>query len=504
MKIYNTLSGQKEEFQPQGDAVKMYVCGVTPYDECHIGHAMSYVLFDVIRRYLEFRGYQVKHVQNFTDIDDKIILRAQNQGIPPQELAERYIQRYFEDMDALNVRRAHIYPRATQEIEEIQRLVSVLVQKGHAYVSGGDVYFRVRSFPTYGQLSKRTLEGMMAGSRVEVEVEKEHPMDFALWKKSRPGEPAWPSPWGPGRPGWHIECSAMSMKYLGATLDIHGGGQDLLFPHHENERAQSEAFAGAGPFARFWIHNGLLRLGQEKMSKSLGNLITVREVLEHHSADALRLFVLGSHYRSPLSYTSEALEAAERAAERLRQVARSGKGGAGAPLEASPYRERFLQAMDDDFNTAQALAVLFDLSRDINRAAEEGGNVVLARQTFLELAREVLGLTLEEPEMPPLNVAPIIELQKSTIARLRRDKLDWVIEQVGTLLNQDGVDVNDVRPYINLLREVRNALRKDKHFELADEIRTKLSELGVALEDTPQGTVGRTGPGHRPKAAPPK
>ncbi len=447
MKIYSTLSGQKEDFQPQGDVLRMYVCGVTPYDECHIGHALSYIYFDVIRRYLEFRGYKVKHVQNFTDIDDKIILRSRNQGIPPQELAERYIQRYFEDMDALNIRRAHIYPRATQEIDEIIRLVAGLIEKGHAYQAGGDVYFRVRSFANYGQLSKRTLEGMMAGARVEVEEGKEHPMDFALWKHSHPDEPSWPSPWGPGRPGWHIECSAMSLKYLGNHLDIHGGGQDLTFPHHENEVAQSEAYTGEGPFSRFWMHNGLLRLGQEKMSKSLGNLITIRQALEGHSVDALRILVLGSHYRSPLTYTSDAQESAERAADRLRQVARGARAGTGAPLDPATYRERFMEAMDDDFNTAQALATLFDLGRDINRAGEEKRDASAAQATFLELAREVLGLTLTEPE-------------RQTAAE----------------------------PFIELLINVREDLRRSKNWALADKLRSSLAALGVALEDTPNGT----------------
>ena len=269
MKLYNTLSGQKEEFRPQGEPVRIYVCGVTSYDECHVGHAMSYIFFDVLRRYLEFRGYKLRYVQNFTDIDDKIINRANQRGVTARELADKYIARYFEDMDALNIRRADVYPYATKEIPEIIRLIQGLVEKGHAYVSGGDAYFRVRSFASYGRLSHRTLEGMLAGARVEPGEGKEFPLDFALWKGAKPGEPSWPSPWGEGRPGWHIECSAMSLKYLGETLDIHGGGQDLIFPHHENEIAQSEAFTGK-PFVRHFIHNALLQLGREKMSSPWG------------------------------------------------------------------------------------------------------------------------------------------------------------------------------------------------------------------------------------------
>jgi len=292
VRLHNTISGQKEEFAPQGDPIRMYVCGVTPYDECHIGHAMSYVVFDVIRRYLEFRGYRVRLVQNFTDVDDKIIERANRLGISPRELAEGFIERYFIDMDALNVRRADVYPRATEEIPKIIEVIYGLIEKGHAYQVGGDVYFRVRSFPEYGKLSHRAIDELIPGEQAAC---KKDPTDFALWKSAKPEEPQWESPWGPGRPGWHIECSAMSLKYLGDTLDIHGGGQDLIFPHHENEIAQSEAFTGVVPFARYWLHNGLLQLGEEKMSKSLGNLITIKEALARYSADAIRIFILSSH-----------------------------------------------------------------------------------------------------------------------------------------------------------------------------------------------------------------
>ncbi len=449
MKIFNTLSGQKEEFVPPGNEVKMYVCGITPYDDSHIGHAMSYLIFDAIRRYLMFRGYKVKYVQNVTDIDDKIIDRANRLSIPAKELAEKFTNRFFEDMDALNILRADVYPRATGEIPKIIEMVQGLIDKGHAYAANGSVYFRVKSVSDYGKLSHRTLEMMQAGARIEVGEEKEHPMDFALWKAAKPGEPYWESPWGKGRPGWHIECSAMSLRYLGEAIDIHGGGQDLIFPHHENEIAQSESFTGKKPFVKYWMHNGLLQLGEEKMSKSLGNLITIKEALAKYSADALRLFILSSHYRSPLKYSEEAVQAAERGAERLSQVVSgTGDGTGGKAVEAEPYRQRFIEAMDDDFNTPQAIAALFDLGRDINRGETEGLNVMQARETFQELAG-VLGFTLKAPE----KLSP------------------------------------DATPFIDLLIATRNRLREAKQWQLADELRAKLGELGVVLEDTPKGTV---------------
>jgi len=450
MKVFNTMSGVKEEFTPRGDEVTMYVCGVTVYDDCHIGHAMSYIVFDVIRRYLEFKGYKVKHVQNFTDIDDKIINRAQELGVSASELAQKYIAEYFADMDALNIKRAHIYPKATEEIPKIIEIIEGLIRKGHAYASKGSVYFRVKSFAEYGKLSHQSLDDMLARGSVEA-GEKEFPLDFALWKAAKPGEPWWPSPWGDGRPGWHIECSAMSLKYLGASIDIHGGGQDLIFPHHENEIAQSESFTGTVPFVRYWLHNGLMQFGEEKMSKSLGNLITVKEALRRYTPDALRLFVLSSHYRSPLTYSEDALSAAESGVERLRQAIRFGEEARGdGILDAEPFRARFIACMDDDFNTAQALAVLFELAREINRARAAGVRVAKAQETLRELAG-VLGFTLEEPRKPVLNAEPFIEL----------------------------------------LIEIRAELRQAKQWQLADRIRGRLSELGVVLEDTPKGTSWR-------------
>jgi cysteinyl-tRNA synthetase len=451
VKVYSTLSAREEEFVPQGDVVKMYVCGVTPYAECHLGHAMSYVVFDMVRRYLEFRGYKVKHVQNFTDIDDKIINRAQQAGISPTELAEKFIAHYFADMDRLNVQRAHVYPRATEEVPKIIEVVKGLVDKGHAYESQGDVYFRVKSDSNYGKLSHQSLDALQSGARVEVGADKEHPLDFALWKAAKPGEPWWESPWGKGRPGWHIECSAMSMKYLGDTLDIHGGGQDLIFPHHENEIAQSEGFTGVAPFVKYWMHNGFIQLGGEKMSKSLGIFVTLKQALGRFSPDALRLFILSSHYRSPINFSEEGVAAAEKGMERLRQAAfadsQRGTGDSSEAVDTEAYRQRFIEAMDHDFNSPQALAALFDLAREINRTMDQGGDPREARQTLRELSG-VLGFSFEELE----------------------------------------VDLA-AKPFIDLLVSLRTELRKEKHWQMADRIRTSLKDLGVVLEDTPQGTV---------------
>jgi cysteinyl-tRNA synthetase len=453
MKIYNTLSGQKEEFQPLGDTVKMYVCGVTPYDNSHFGHAMSYVFFDVIRRYIKYRGFKLKYVQNVTDIEDKIINRARQRGIPPAELAEKYTASYFEDMDALNIIRADITPRATQEIPKIIEVIDGLIKKEYAYAAAdGSVYFRVTRDPDYGKLSHRTLDGMMAGARIEVGEQKEHPMDFALWKAAKPGEPSWESPWGQGRPGWHIECTAMSMKYLGEQIDIHGGGQDLIFPHHENEIAQSESFSDK-PFVKYWLHNGFLQIGEEKMSKSLGNMMTIKEVLAKRSPDAIRIFILSSHYRSPLSFSWGGLEAAEKGAERLSRAANreSPSGNSAGVFEAGPFRQPFLDGMDDDFNTAQAMGVLFDLARAINQAADSGTDISAARQTLKELAADVMGLRL-----------PAMEAKAESV---------------------------EAAPFIDLLVQTRFNLRQAKQYQIADQIRTRLAELGIILEDTPKGTV---------------
>jgi len=452
MRLYNTLSGGTETFTPVDDIVKMYVCGVTPYSASHVGHAMRAVVFDVIRRYLEFQGHSVKHVENFTDIDDKMIDRAAQNGTTTIELAEGNIQTYLREMDALNIKRAHVYPRATQEVPKILEIIAGLIDKGLAYAADGDVYFRVRAHDGYGALGKRSLDDMVAGARVEVDsTKKEDPMDFALWKGHKPGEPSWSSPWGPGRPGWHIECSAMAMGYLGETLDIHGGGQDLVFPHHENEMAQSEGFTGQ-ELARFWVHNGLMRLGDARMSKSDGNLVTVADALESHSSDALRLFFLSSHYRGPLTYTEEAVDAQERGLERLRNAADlRGSSDSTESLDPAVHEKSFLQAMDDDLNTPRAIAALFDMSRDINRAREAGHGTAAAQEKLRELAG-VLGLTLTLP------------------------------------VEDDSADVG---PLLELLIETRSELRSAKLFEQADALRNRLDALGYSLEDTSAGTEWR-------------
>ena len=445
MKLSDTLTGEKRDFHPSGDEVRIYVCGVTPYSSAHVGHAMSYIVFDVLHRYLEFRGFKVRRVQNFTDIDDKLIDRAAQENTTVEALAERHIAEYFANMAALNIREADEYPRATQEVPKIVEVISGLIDSRHAYESNGDVYFRVRSDDQYGKLSHRSLDAMRAGARIEPGVQKEHPMDFALWKSAKPGEPSWESPWGGGRPGWHIECSAMALRYLGESIDIHGGGQDLVFPHHENEIAQSEAFTGIRPFARFWLHNGLLNLDAQKMSKSLGNLVTIDEALEEYSADAIRLSVLNAHYRSPGYYSDEALAGSERAAERLREAASAEpNAGAGDALDASETQARFIEAMDDDLNSPQAVATLFDLAREINRGSTGGQDVASAQETLRELTG-VLGLTLEE--------------------------------------RKDTVDAG-LAARIERLENRRAALRSARDFEGADAIRTELMALGVELSDT--------------------
>ncbi|HVC32956.1 MAG TPA: cysteine--tRNA ligase [Chloroflexota bacterium] len=459
MKIYNTLTAREEEFVPYGEPVKVYVCGVTPYSDAHVGHAMSAIVFDTIRRYLEYRGYRVHFVQNFTDVDDKIIDRSNRLGVPAMDLAERYIGEFYVDLARLHIKPATDYVRATSEIGSIIRIIGGLIDKGFAYPADGDVYFRVMRDPDYGKLSHRSLDDLEAGARVEVDPRKETPMDFALWKAAKPGEPSWPSPWGAGRPGWHIECSAIVLDHLGPQIDIHGGGADLIFPHHENEIAQSESWTGLVPFAKYWVHNGLLQLGGEKMSKSLGNLVTIKEALEQFSADALRAFVLTAHYRRPLSYSDEGVSAAERGVARLRAALTPRPAGEaeGEPPDLAEARrqatERFVEAMDDDFNTTSALAQLFELAKEINRSREAGvvaAGVVDAQKTLLDLAG-VLGLTLEEP--------------KENLA---------------------------AKPFVDLLLSIRQELRSAKQYALADQIRQELEALGVAVEDRPGGTTWRT------------
>jgi len=466
IQIYNTLTRTKAPLETiEPGVVRMYVCGVTVYDQAHIGHAMSAMVFDVIRRYLEYRGYRVLHVVNFTDVDDKIINRANALGRDPKELAEHYVVEFMDELDALNIKRADVYPRATETMPEIIRFIAGLLESDHAYEAGGDVYFRVASDPDYGKLSGRNLQDMLAGTRFEVDERKESPADFALWKAAKPGEPAWPSPWGAGRPGWHIECSAMSVTHLGEQIDIHGGGNDLIFPHHENEIAQSESLTGK-QFARFWMHNGMLQIQTrtadggfklEKMSKSLGNVVTIREFLHKHEADVLRLIVLSSDYRSPLAYGEAIVADQERKLARLRSalepaggVATSGAAVDALAEAAARAHAGFLEAMDDDFNTSGALAALFELVRAINTARDAGvgGEPLAAAQATLRELAGVLGLRLDRQQ-------------------------------------RDG---QEAAPFIELLIELRAELRKAKQFALADTVRSRLGELGIALEDGPQGT----------------
>jgi cysteinyl-tRNA synthetase len=467
MKISDTLTGKKDEFKPIGEVVTMYVCGINPYADSHIGHAMSYIVFDVVRRYLEFRGYKVKHVENITDVEDNIINHANRLGITVKELTEKYAERHFEDMDALNNLRPHVTPKATETIKEIIAMTQGLIDKGFGYVVGGNVYFRVRKTTDYGKLSKRTFDQMMTGTRVESAEEKEDPMDFALWKAAKPNEPFWDSPWGKGRPGWHIECSAMSIKFLGEQIDIHGGGQDVVFPHHENEIAQSESFTGKKPFVRHWLHNGLLQMGAEKMSKSLGNLITIRDFLKIYSADALRVFVLSSYYRTPITYTEESIQAAQTGAERLlRAVNREDNiANTSSIFDSNQYRDKFIEEMDNDFNTPQALATLFDLANAINQAGDRGDNVRYAQFNLIELGG-TLGLKLPK----------IIEVSITDGIKLR-----------------DTVDVSIIpdmiKELVNRLIIERVNCRKEKKWQRADEIRNKLTDFGVILEDAKTETT---------------
>jgi len=447
MKLYNTLTRRIEEFSVQDQKINMYVCGITPYAPSHLGHAMCAIVFDIARRYFEFRGFNVRHITNFTDIDDKMIVAASEEGIEVSELAERNIQAYLSELNRLNVLPATEFPRATHEISSIIGIIEGLLDKEFAYEVDGDIYFRVKNDGDYGKLSNRRLEDLVSGARLDLDDAKEYPGDFALWKSQKPGEPAWDSPWGKGRPGWHIECSAMSISYLDKSIDIHGGGLDLVFPHHENEIAQSESFTDVVPFARFWMHNGTLQYGQDKMSKSIGNVFTISSALERYSSDVLRMFFLGSHYRSPLTFNEENVKSQERALERLR-TALNTQSFEGTEMKYDLYTSRFTEAMDDDLNTPRALAVLFDLARDINREAGNGLNV-RESQKILESLAGVLGLTFKEEV-----------LESST----------------------------EAAPFINLLVDLRSRLRNEKQFEIADQVRNQLSELGVAIEDSAEGT----------------
>ncbi|KAA3646112.1 MAG: cysteine--tRNA ligase [Chloroflexi bacterium] len=486
LKVYNTLSRQKEDFEPlQAGMVSMYVCGPTVYDKAHVGHAMSSLVFDTIRRYLEYRGYKVKHVMNYTDVDDKIIVRALREEVEFIEVAQRYISEYGRHIDELNILHADVYPRATDEIGHIIEMVEDLIEKGYAYAAEGDVYFRVEKDDDYGKLSRRKLEDMQSGARIDVDERKENPMDFAVWKAAKEGEPAWGTPWGKGRPGWHIECSAMSLAHLGEQMDIHGGGNDLVFPHHENEIAQTESLTDK-PFAKYWMHNGMLQLSGEKMSKSLGNLITIDDFLADHNADALRMIILNSQYRGPLTFNNEVIEQAERALERIHSAFRpANAGAAGLGDKAGELQEQveaaknsFVTAMDDDFNTPGALASIFDLVRNINQARDNGANeeeMAAAQGAIRELAG-VLGLRLAAKDAADVDAKPFIDLLSQSEKELGKS------ETAADLSTAEAIDT---------LLVVRQELRAAKMWEQSDKVRDELAELGVVIEDSKDGATWR-------------
>jgi cysteinyl-tRNA synthetase len=454
VKIYNTMTRTKEELVPmRAGEIRMYSCGVTVYDLSHVGHAKMMIVFDVIARYLRFAGYRVTFVRNFTDIEDKIIRRANEEGVPAHEISERYIAAFREDIAALGVEAPDVEPKATEHVPEMVALIERLVAGGYAYVVDGDVYFEVRRFPAYGKLSGKNLDELLAGARVDVDERKRDPRDFALWKSAKPDEPSWPSPWGPGRPGWHIECSAMAMRYLGPSFDIHGGGEDLIFPHHECEIAQAEAVTHE-PFARYWAHNGFVNLGKDKMSKSLGNTLTIRDIVTRHDPQALRLWILGTHYRHLLEWSDERVEESARALGRLTRLV-DDAAALGAPASTLPsayagFAARFTAAMDDDFNTPQALGVLFDFARALSEHRDRGLGEAEARAEF---------------------VAGVGEL-----VRLAR---------VLGLLQRGGA--GGAPPEVERLVGERTQARARRDFRRSDELRAEIQRLGWLVEDTPGG-----------------
>ncbi len=468
LKVYNTMTRSKEEFKPlkEGEA-SIYCCGVTPYNHPHIGNARPFVTWDVIRRYLAHKGYKVRYIQNFTDVDDKIIRTANEEGVKWSDISGRYIDAYFKAMDALNVKRADIYPRVSETIPDIIAMVQKLVDKGYAYaVDNGDVFYRVEKFAGYGKLSGRKLEDMQAGARIDVDERKEHPMDFALWKAAKPGEPSWDSPWGKGRPGWHIECSTMSLKYLGEKFDFHGGGSDLIFPHHENEIAQSQACIGdEHSFAQYWLHNGFITIHNEKMSKSKNNFFTVKDILAEYPGEVVRFFILQTHYRSPLDFSDERLKEAQTSLNRLAQskgfmdelLAKTGSSDTAKELaeKAAAYVQEFHEAMDDDFNTALAISQIFALSKDINIYYQDVMNK---------------GAAFDSENFA--KVAAAYKLMTGIIG---------IFEQ------EDAADDELAGKLMDLIINIRQDARKEKNWALADKIRDELKEVGVILEDTPNG-----------------
>lgn len=471
IKVYNTLTKRKEDFVPiMPGKASIYVCGVTPYNHPHVGNARPFVTWDVIHRFLEHEGYDVTHVQNFTDIDDKIINTANEEGVQWYDVCNRYIDSYFEVMDKLHVKRVHVYPRVSEHIADIIKTVQTLIDNGYAYVVDGDVYYSVEKFDHYGELSGRNLEDMMAGARVDVDDRKKNPMDFALWKAAKPGEPSWTSPWGEGRPGWHIECSTMSMKYLGESFDFHGGGSDLIFPHHENEIAQSEGCTGKHPFVHYWLHNGFITVNEEKMSKSLGNFFMVIDILKHYDPETLRFFIVSTHYRSPLDFSDARLTEAQKSLARLRTakenlIALQEMMSAGATDEsmqlrakALELRDAFMEAMRDDFNTALAISHMFALGKEINiyhKAVTEAGCKPDGK--LLDILAHVFA-----------EMCSIIGVLEETAAPAAAD---------------DSKEAELVEMIIGMRQEARAA----KNYALADNLRNQLTALGIVLEDTPQG-----------------
>jgi cysteinyl-tRNA synthetase len=460
MKLYSTLTATKEDLIVENNSITMYVCGPNLYGPCHLGHGLSYVFFDTLRRYLEHQGYTVLHVQNFTDIEDRIIETSHETGEAISNLADHYIQRFLNEMDGLNIQRAHHYPRATEAIPQIITIVTDLISKGYAYATDpGDVFFSVRKSSNYGILSNRSPDTMRTGTRIEVDPNKADPLDFALWKSAKEGEPSWESPWGPGRPGWHIECSAMVTQIIGNQVDIHGGGQDVVFPHHENEIVQSESYSGIVPFARYWVHNGLLSLSEgdsEKMSRHQGNFVSCEDALATYPADVIRLYLLSSHYRTPLAYNENSLAAQQRAIGRLRRAAFPAQNAAhqmASAIDSQSYYTTFSEAMDDDMNTPEAIATLFDLGHAINRDIDSDKDVS-AQSEMLKSLAGILGLTLESTQA----------------------------------VNFDAT----ADALIGVLIELRATLREQRQFEAADLVRTKLEALGIALQDSKDGTVWTT------------
>ncbi len=458
MKLYNSMTRKKEEFVPiTPGEVKMYVCGPTVYNFFHIGNARPFIVFDILRRYFEYRGFAVKYIQNFTDVDDKIINKANEEGVSSIEISEKYITEYFKDADALGVKRASHHPKVTETMQDIISFIEVLINKGYAYAKEGDVFFDSEAFNGYGKLSGQNIEELDSGSRIDVDSRKKHPSDFVLWKAKKPGEPAWESPWGEGRPGWHIECSVMSTKFLGETIDIHAGGQDLIFPHHENEIAQSEAYSGK-TYVNYWMHNGYININNEKMSKSKGNFFTVREILEEYDAEVVRFFMLSAHYRNPINFSRELIQAAENGLERLYNAKENLEYFLENAREANylegektvvdtlaVYREKFIEAMDDDMNTADAIAAIFELVREIN-----------------------------------------IKVTAEASAALDQYALD-LLGELSDVLGFLGREKGDIDVEIEELIERRQEARATKNWAEADKIRDELKERGIVLEDTAQG-----------------